>query len=259
MTDRQEFRVVALSGDEILGFCSHPEEARSNLVIVYLHGFGSAQEGEKAEFFRTGALEIGLGFCSFDFRGHGRSGGSIRDLTLSRCLADVGAVIGYLRAKGTRRFAILGSSMGGLIGLWYAALHPQDIVGGVHIAPALGMAAGLESLLGEKGMRDWRRTGTAAVTNELGTFDLGWGLAEDLALYPTERLIELHSRPVMAFQGKLDDRVDWRQVEAFAQATVPTTTLRLFREGDHRLLGYREAIWGEMAEFLAALAEGAGL
>ncbi|HYE76838.1 MAG TPA: alpha/beta hydrolase, partial [bacterium] len=48
-----------------------------SLCLLYLHGFGSDQWGEKAEFFRDRALAAGFGFCSLDFQGHGRSGGTM--------------------------------------------------------------------------------------------------------------------------------------------------------------------------------------
>ncbi len=247
------FRVAVEPGEEVVGRWSRPQGPHTGLSVIYLHGFGSDQNGEKAEFFRTGSLERGFDFYSFDFRGHGRSGGAMVDLTLTRCLSDLEAVVGYLWSNGAERLAVVGSSMGGLVGLWYAALHADHMVGGAHIAPAIGMAESLEELLGEEAMAEWRRTGVTSVTNELGTFDLGWGLVEDLAGYPTERLIELHSRPTLAFQGKLDDRVAWREVLKFAQATAPATTLRLFEDGDHRLLEHREEVWAEMAGFLSGL------
>jgi len=75
-----------------------PPDAR--LCFLYLHGFGSVQTGEKADFFRQRALESGFAFCSFDFQGHGRSGGTMGGLTLTRNLGDVGRVHDWLRQRG---------------------------------------------------------------------------------------------------------------------------------------------------------------
>jgi len=81
--------------------------------FLYLHGFGSEQSGEKAEFFRARALAAGFGFCSFDFQGHGLSGGEMAGLTLTRNLEDVGRVHAFLRERGCGRLILTGSSMGG--------------------------------------------------------------------------------------------------------------------------------------------------
>ena len=66
--------------------CDPPRRAGAPGVpsVLYLHGLGSHQSGEKAEFFRRQALDAGLGFCSFDFQGHGQSGGDLNGLTLTR-------------------------------------------------------------------------------------------------------------------------------------------------------------------------------
>src|SRR3954447_16584404 len=40
-----------------------PRGAGERPCFLYLHGFGSEQSGEKAEFFRVRAREAGFGFC----------------------------------------------------------------------------------------------------------------------------------------------------------------------------------------------------
>ena len=137
------------------------------LAILYLHGFGSSQGGEKAGFFRLQAIQHGVTFCSFDFQGHGDSGGEIIDLTLSRSLEDVRRVHDVLRARGHRRIVVMGSSMGGLVGLWYSALNPTELVAGVHVAPALSLEEGLARWAGEEGLLRWQKEGQLQVENEL--------------------------------------------------------------------------------------------
>ena len=80
-----------------------PEGSQPPLGILYLHGFGSHQAGEKAEFFRARAREAGIPFCSFDFQGHGASGGVLAELTLTRNLADVARVRALLAWAGPER------------------------------------------------------------------------------------------------------------------------------------------------------------
>src|SRR5262245_52123897 len=105
--------------------------------ILYCHGLGSSQSGEKADFFRSRAVAAGWRFCSFDFRGHGASGGALEGWSVSRNLADVDRVWGFLAERGWRRAALLGSSMGGGAALWWAARHPERVVAAAVIAPAL--------------------------------------------------------------------------------------------------------------------------
>src|SRR3954466_13822568 len=95
-----------------------PQGTGERPCFLYLHGFGSEQSGEKAEFFRARAQGSGFGFCSFDFQGHGLSGGDMLGLTLTRNLEDVGRVHAFLRDRGCGRLLLLGSSMGGGTALW---------------------------------------------------------------------------------------------------------------------------------------------
>lgn len=230
---------------------SAPERRAADTAVLYLHGFGSSQDGEKAEHFRRSALEVGFAFCSFDFQGHGDSGGTLEGLTLSRNLEDTGRVHAFLRQRGFRRVILLGSSMGGASALWYAAIHPQEVAAGLHIAPALGMGEGLERQAGPEGLRRWRETGRRTVDGPLGPSELGWGLIEDLRAHPRERLFELYRTPTLVVQGKRDTSVDWRQVLDFTvRCPFEEIELHLFADGDHRLLDRKERLWELMLEFL---------
>jgi len=228
-----------------------PTDGRAGFAILYLHGFGSYQDGDKASFFRDSMTAAGLPFCSIDFQGHGRSGGSLTAITLSRNLADVGRAHAFLRERGYGRIVLVGSSFGALTGLWYGALNPGEVLAGLHIAPALGMAAGLRARVGEEGLARWEREGVLRLANEQGEADLGWELLVDLEAHSTERLRELYRTPTLLLQGRRDDRVPWREVVAFATGCATgEVELHLFADGDHRLVDRKEHLWSLMRGFL---------
>jgi pimeloyl-ACP methyl ester carboxylesterase len=221
--------------------------------LLYLHGFGSTQDGEKAAHFRRRAAATGIPFASLDFRGHGRSGGVLADLTMSRNLEDVGVAAEHLRRRGYECLVLMGSSMGGAAGLWYAALHPQEVVCGVHLAPALELGPSLEAWAGPEGLRRWQLVGSIPFANELVSCDLGWALVEDLRRYGADRLAALARTPALLLQGQQDDRVGWRAVADFAAASAAAgVELHLFADGDHRLLPYKERLWELAVGFLRA-------
>jgi len=223
----------------------------SALCLLYLHGFGSTQDGEKAEFFRARARAAGLAFCSFDFQAHGRSGGAFRGLTLTRNLEDVARVHAWLVHRGVLRLALLGSSMGGGTGLWYAARHPESIVAGLHIAPALELDRALLAWAGPQRTRAWRATGAIHYETDLVSCELGWGLIEDLRAHPIEDLALRLRTPTLLLQGKRDETVSWRNVADFAaRCHYEGIELHLFADGDHRLTDRKERLWELMLEFL---------
>ncbi|HWM95373.1 MAG TPA: alpha/beta fold hydrolase [Thermoanaerobaculia bacterium] len=226
--------------------------ARQNgLCILYLHGFGSMQTGEKADFFRQRALESGFAFCSFDFQGHGQSGGTMRDLTLTRNLEDVAWVHDYVRERGCESVCLLGSSMGGGTALWYSALHPDEVVAGLHIAPALQLEKGLTAWAGPERCRAWQETGSIHFENDLVSCELGWELIEDLRSRPYEELLQSYRTPALLLQGKLDTSVSWKDVADFAtRCAYPGIDFHLFADGDHRLTDRKDRLWALMLEFL---------
>ncbi len=226
-----------------------------DLCILYLHGFGSVQNGEKADFFRQRALESGFAFCSFDFQGHGQSGGTMQGLTLTRNLEDVARVHAYVRERGYDRICLLGSSMGGGTALWYSALysahHPDEIVAGLHIAPALQFEKGLTAWAGPERCRIWQETGTIHFESDLVSCELGWDLIEDLRRYAFEDLLQRYRTPALLLQGKLDTSVPWKDVADFAtRCAYPGIELHFFADGDHRLTDRKDRLWQLMLEFL---------
>jgi pimeloyl-ACP methyl ester carboxylesterase len=226
-------------------------ETRDRPCFLYLHGFGSEQSGEKAEFFRARALAAGFGFCSFDFQGHGLSGGEMAGLTLTRNLEDVGRVHAFLHERGYRRLILTGSSMGGATALWYSMRRPEEIVAGLHIAPALEIDKGLLAWAGPERARAWQETGRIHFQNEFVSCELGWGLIEDLRAHPLETLLTNYRTPALLLQGKLDAMVPWKTVADFAvRCPFQEIELHLFADGDHRLTDRKDRLWALMAEFL---------
>jgi len=238
-------------GREVSHLAVRFDPAAAPLCLLYLHGFGSHQDGEKAEFFRARARASGFPFCSFDFQGHGRSGGSLTGLTLTRNLEDVARVHAWLAERGIARLALLGSSMGGGTGLWYAALHPPGIAAGLHIAPALELDRALLAWAGPERTRAWRTTGRIHYESESVSCELSWGLIEDLRAHPAEELAVRHRTPALLLQGKRDASVSWRNVADFtARCRYEGVELHLFADGDHRLTDRKERLWDLMREFL---------
>jgi pimeloyl-ACP methyl ester carboxylesterase len=219
--------------------------------LLYLHGFGSDQAGEKAEYFRRQAGGAGLAFCSFDFEGHGRSGGDMRGLTLSRNLRNLEAVADWLAARGHARLLLLGSSMGGGTGLWFSALHPERVVAGMHLAPALEMERSLLDWAGPERARAWQESGAIQFANGVVSCELGWQLIEDLRAHPVASLLDSYRTPTLLLQGRLDATVPWRGVAEFAtRCAYRDIELHLFADGDHRLTDRKGRLWTLILEFL---------
>jgi pimeloyl-ACP methyl ester carboxylesterase len=74
---------------------------------------------------------------TFDFRGHGESGGRLR-LGLAGPLQDMEAVVEHVHGRGYAWLGAVGFSLGGMVSIVHAALHPGlDAVAAVGAPPAL--------------------------------------------------------------------------------------------------------------------------
>lgn len=228
------------------------ESGSNGQAVLYLHGFGSSQEAEKAEFFRRRVVAAGMTFCSLDFRGHGASGDGLEGLTLTRNVEDARLALEQLEERGYPPPVILGSSFGALTGLWLSALHPDRVALGLYIAPALDLEERTRSWAGEEGLAAWREAGQVRVVTPVVETDLAWGFLADFERYPPAELSRRLATPSLLLQGQRDDQVEWERVAAFAAACDRTPVeLYLFSDGDHRLLDRKALLWELMAQFLA--------
>ncbi|MEM6453937.1 MAG: alpha/beta fold hydrolase [Acidobacteriota bacterium] len=222
--------------------CAPMRAADGPPAVLYLHGFGSSQDGDKAVAMRQAFGAAGAAFASLDVRGHGASTGALRTLTLTRALADVEIALADLRARGHRRPILFGSSMGGLLALWTAARRPDAVAAVLGLAPAIDMLATLEKRLGPDGMAAWQADGWTTLETTLTRTPMDWPMVEDLRRYDLSALIDALEVPVFLLQGAHDDSVDRSAVIDFALACRPPVELHLFGDGDHRLLDHLAAL-----------------
>jgi pimeloyl-ACP methyl ester carboxylesterase len=234
------------SGDTLRG------EVRpgSGRAVVYVHGFGSHRGGEKAVALADECARRGWTFAAFDFRGHGTSTGSMRDLTASRLLEDLSAIRDHLAARGCPRLGLVGSSMGGFVSAWFAVDHPEAVTGCVLFAPAFRFLDRRSADLNQAELAEWKRTGVRRVRNEWVDVEIGYGLVEERARFDPVALARRWRTPLLVYHGLADDTVPAADSLAFVETTdYPDVELRLLKSGDHRLTALKDEIAAEACRF----------
>jgi pimeloyl-ACP methyl ester carboxylesterase len=205
-------------------------------TIVFLPGFKSDMEGSKATYLRDWAARQGRAMLRLDYSGHGSSAGAFEDGTIGAWASDARAII---EARTTGPLLLVGSSMGGWIGLLLARAMPGRIAALVGIAAAPDFT---ETLLWE-GLTDAERTAL-----------LSHGYIERPSLYGeepyrfTRALIEDGRTqsllaapipvtcPVRLLQGQQDHDVPWPTALRIAEQLDSTDVeITLIKDGDHRL------------------------
>lgn len=123
---REERHWIPSGGEKLAAVLTLPDKGRGPCVIA-CHGLAASKDSEKYLLLTEAALEAGLACCRFDFRGCGESGGRYADSTVAGRIADLRAVIAFLRGHPDLdgRLALVGSSMGGFVALHVAAADPS--------------------------------------------------------------------------------------------------------------------------------------
>jgi pimeloyl-ACP methyl ester carboxylesterase len=120
-------RVTTADGVELQAWLASPPNPRG--VLLLCHGLTTdATEHGAFPALRNHAVKRGLAVARFDFRAHGRSGGSNEDLRLAGERADADAVVGLIEAELGRNVPLisLGLSFGGAAAIHTAATAPSS-------------------------------------------------------------------------------------------------------------------------------------
>jgi pimeloyl-ACP methyl ester carboxylesterase len=222
-------------------------------TIVFLHGFRSDMESSKASYLAAWAQAQGQAMLRLDYSGHGVSGGRFEEGSIGLWTEDALAVID---AETAGPLILVGSSMGGWIGLNLALRRPDRVAAFIGIAAAPDFT---ETLI-------WN-TMTEAERTELrdqGLIHAPSDYGEPIPI--TYRLIEEGRQhlllggpialtcPVRLLQGQRDADVPWQTALAIAgKAETEDLRVILLKDGDHRLSRESDlALLGQtVAEFLA--------
>lgn len=102
-------------------------------TVVFFPGFMSDMQGSKALALDEFCRERGQAYVRFDYSGHGQSSGAFTDGTIGQWTVDAVAIMDQVTDGD---LILVGSSMGGWIGMLAALLRPDRVKGFVGLAAA---------------------------------------------------------------------------------------------------------------------------
>lgn len=212
-------------------------------VWVFLHGLGSDRNGEKVRRFRDHLSGRGPGFLALDFTGHGGSGGDCHGLSLTRNLDDVGRAVSFVKEEAPAvPLVLIGSSMGGITALWYAALNPGAIRQVFAIAPAFLLAARFAASLSGAARREWADRGFLPFSVGDSVLEFGWGAVPDEERYDIDRLAADLRTPSLLIHGAEDAVVPPELSRDFARSCSVAELIEI-EGGDHRLSEHKDLLF----------------
>lgn len=203
--------------------------------IVFLPGFRSDMTGDKATALAALCAEQSRALLLFDYSGHGKSGGDFEAGTIGQWTADALAAIDGL-TEG--RLILVGSSMGGWIGLLAALARPDRIAGfvGVAAAPDFTEAMMWESMTYEERAALMER-GVVHQPSEYGEpYPITRALIEDGRNHLVLRGPIAIAAPVRLLHGQADADVPWEfALKLAARIASPDVQVVLVKDGSHRM------------------------
>jgi pimeloyl-ACP methyl ester carboxylesterase len=124
--------------------------------ILFITGFLSKRWGNKSKALAQWCEEKGWGFCCYDVRGFGDSGGTFTDYTLSDWIADARLVLNMLQDGPP--ITIVGNSFGGWIA-WMMAQEYSTVEKLILIAPAFNAVGVRAREISADRRKRWHDTG----------------------------------------------------------------------------------------------------
>lgn len=209
--------------------------AKSLPTVIFLSGFRSDMQGTKAQFLEARCRRRHQPYIRFDYSGHGQSAGRFEECTLEGWRDDALAVLDRLTAGPV---ILVGSSMGGWLGLLLALQRPDRVKGFIGIAAAPDFTHDLISRFDDVMRESYAARGYAEIPNDYSPepYVITSGLIES-----GNRICLLNHHhdlpiPVRLLQGLQDKEVVGTMPQAIADCvTCPDLKIHLIDDGDHSL------------------------
>jgi pimeloyl-ACP methyl ester carboxylesterase len=200
-------------------------------TLLFLPGYASDMAGTKALALDDWAEPQGRAMLRFDYAGCGESEGAFEDGTLAAWRDDALALID---AVTDGPLVLVGSSMGGWIGLLLAEARPERVAAFVGIAAAPDFTDwGFSSAEKMQLLNQGRLERPSDYGAPLVTTRAFWQSGEGLRMLHREIAVDC---PVRLLHGQRDADVPWHHSTHLAgklrSADVQTI---LVKDGDHRL------------------------
>ncbi len=218
-----------LRGDRSLG---------KDRQILFITGFLSKRWGNKSKALAQWCQERGWGFCCFDFRGWGDSGGKWGEYRLRQWLEDAEAVTNLL-ADGPP-VTIVGNSLGGWLA-WLVAQEQAVVEELILIAPAFNMMDLRATQISAERRELWQSAGAMPWDDEPlhKEAPIPWHWVEDSQALWRRRFTMPRRVKTTILHGLQDMVIHPEGSWAFAQHVLsqdPEFPIELLlKTGDHRL------------------------
>ena len=208
-------------------------QTKSETTIFFFGGYASTMTGTKATSLNQWAQKQKINFVRFDYSGHGESGGSFQDGTITKWLNEAEEVFHKLK---TKKNIIIGSSMGSWISLLLTKKN-SDINGFVGIASAPDFTISQWLKLDANQQNEFIEKGSILFPDDdYGEYEVSYKFVNDgFNNVLLDKKIDINC-PIRLLHGRLDKIVPFTVSEKIIEKVLSEDKdLKIIEDGDHSL------------------------
>ena len=232
----EKLRYRTTDGFDIVGLRASPQQPRGWAIMM--HGITESKD-EYGGFYRDLAASLnskGLGTLRIDFRGHGESSGTSKDISVIGDVLDIEASLAQVPELGGTPLAFIGTSFGAGPAILAAYSRKDSVRCLTLIAPVLDYTRTFlqpetewaREWFGVKAQDGVRRQGHFMLEN----FKLSPRLLEEFRYVRPLEFLRESAIPTLIIHGDRDSMVPYG-ASADAAAAGPPITLHTLRDADH--------------------------
>lgn len=203
-------------------------------TVLFLGGFRSDMQGTKAVFVEDFCKKHDLSSLRFDYRGHGASGGRFEESCIGDWKTDA---LDIFDALTDGPVLLIGSSMGGWIGLLLAIERSSRVCGFIGLAAAPDFTRDISPQMTDAHKAQMARDGYFDLVNDYGpAYAITQRLLDDGEEHCLLNKTIPVTCPVRLIQGMKDTDVPYHKAEQILER-LETADKKIYArpEGDHRL------------------------
>jgi uncharacterized protein len=231
-------------GAKLCGIFMLPKNARGYTLLA--HGI-TMDKNEWNNFYVDIAHQLfrkNIASLRFDFRGHGESGGTQKDITIMGELLDIEASANKIYSKWNDKISIIGTSFGAGPAILYAAKNNNKIKCLILLCPVLDYIATFlkpitpwaKETFNEKGFKYLENNGYILLD---GDFKLGANLIEEFKLIKPYELLSKLDCPVLMIHGDKDTMVPYKISKKYSSINKKSEFITL-KGADHGFIAIND-------------------
>lgn len=213
----------------------HHQAGEGELGVMFLPGFRSDMDSTKATALAEWCAQQKIPYTRFDYFAHGKSEGEFIDYTIGK---GIEAALEMLDHVATGPQILVGSSMGGWIGLQVALQRKGQVRGLVGVAAAPDFTDRMRPQMNGEQQAALDKDGVVWVHSDYynNEYPITQNLIDDGRTHFLLGDVIGLDIPIHLLQGQLDDSVPWETALKISERVMSDeVVVTLVKDGDHRL------------------------